>query len=85
MAGNDSVNVVAYSIFSVFAPCSSASNPYIFLFFNACKISRNRKQGQGTTTQTAVLEQSTTPRIGRDVRAVDCAYKPAKSPVKTAI
>ena len=85
MAGNHSVNVVAYSIFSVFAPCSSASNPYTFLFFNACRRKRNRKQGQGTTTQTAVLDQSTTPRLSRDVRSVDCAYKPAKSPEKTAI
>ncbi|XP_038079231.1 neuropeptide S receptor-like [Patiria miniata] len=85
IAGSDSVNVVAYSIFSVFAPCSSASNPYTFLFFNACRKSRNRKQGQGATTQTAVLEQSTTPRLGREVKAVDCAYKPARSPVKTAI
>ncbi|XP_033634571.1 vasopressin V1b receptor-like [Asterias rubens] len=80
-----SVNIVAYSILSVFAPCSSASNPYTFLFFNACRTKRTRKQGQGTTTQTAVLEQSTSPRNTRDARPGDCAYKPSKSPVKTAI
>ncbi|XP_072038380.1 vasopressin V1a receptor-like [Amphiura filiformis] len=58
-AGRTSVNPYAYSVFSVFVTCNSATNPFVFLYFNACK--KMKKRQSGNETQTTMETQYTAP------------------------
>ncbi len=58
-AGRTSVNTYAYSVFSVFVTCNSATNPFVFLYFNVCK--KTKKRQTGNETQTTMETQYTAP------------------------
>lgn len=58
-AGRNSVNIYAYSVFATFVTCNSATNPFVFLYFNACK--KTKKRSAANETQTTMETQYTAP------------------------
>ncbi|XP_063955451.1 arg8-vasotocin receptor-like [Lytechinus pictus] len=65
----ENFNMVIYGIFGIFASCNSATNPYVFLFFNVCK-SKKGYEKAGSTQQTSLEASNVSagPRIYRETR-----------------
>ena len=77
----ENFNMVIYGIFAIFASCNSATNPYVFLFFNVCKSKKGyEKAGSTQNTSLEASNVPTGPRIYRETRLSNGNEKVQQSP-----